>query len=545
MQTKNPQGFMLEKPSVFISSLLVSFVLIFGVACVFAYHAYKDAVDHTVFSNETRANLLAKIILEHQRAAITVIRSYANRPLVIESVKKKDIKEATRHLSNMIENNPEIEMGYITDPSGTLWVSFPNFKEAFNQNLSYRDWYKGVSKAWKPYVSSIYKLIVGEKGLGVTICSPIRDEKGKVIGILAGAQTTAFLKKIWGEFESEGDTKITLIDQEGHIILSNRFPYKKEIVNYPSFEFVGRALKGERGNTEIQDNSDKDKVKYVSFAPVQGIRWSVIVEKARSEVFQSIFRYLILIAVISLLTFMVVALSLVSLKGRQEQLAALKESESRLRVLATQLLTAQENERKLVAGEIHDAIGSSLSAVKFKVEDAIQRVEQGVVTSKSLKGLMENVQHAMEESRRIQMNLRPSMLDDLGILTTLNWHCREFQKTFCHICIEKEIKILEDDVPHSLKTVIYRICQEALNNISKHSNANFITLSLRKNSGSIELTVQDNGQGFDVEKIFSRESSRKGMGLDNMRERTELSGGSFIIESTQGKGTTIRAIWPL
>jgi signal transduction histidine kinase len=544
MLPRSPKDLTLEKPFVFISSLLVSFVLIFGVACVVAYHAYKDAVHHAVRSNETRANLIAEIILEHQRAAIAVIRSYANRPLVIESVKKKDIEETARHLSNMIENNPEIELGYVTDPNGTLWVNFP-INEALNQNLSSRDWYKGVSKGWKSYVSSIYKLIVGKKDLGVAICSPIRDEKLKVIGILAGVQTTPFLNNILAEFELEVDAEITLIDQEGHIILSNRFPYSKEIINYPSFEFVRKAMKGEKGNIEIQDTSDKDRVKYVSFAPVHEIGWSVIVEKARSGVFQSIFRYLILIALISLLTFMVVVLSLVYLKGRQKQMEALKESEGRLRVLATQLLTAQENERKLVAGEIHDAIGSSLSAVKFKVENAIQQVEQGVVTSESLKGLMSTVQHAIEESRRIQTNLRPSMLDDLGILTTLNWHCREFQKTFCQICIEKEIKISEDDVPHSLKSVIYRICQEALNNIAKHSEANLIALSLRKNSNSIELTVQDNGQGFDVGKIYSTEGSRKGMGLGSMRERTELSGGSFIIESIEGKGTTLRAIWSL
>ena len=545
MLPKNLKDYTLEKPPIFISILLVSFVLIFGVACLFAYHAYKDEVDHAVRSNETRANLLARIFSEHQRAALAVVRSYANRPLVIDSVKKKDIEEAARHLSNLIQNNPEIEMAYITDPMGTLWINFPIFKEAFNQNLSHRDWHKGVSKEWKPYVSSVYKLIVGEKDLGVTVCSPIHDEKGKVIGILAGAQTTAFLNKILGEFESEVDAKMTLIDQDGHIILSNLFPYKKEVINYPSFEFVGRAMKGEKGNIKIKDASEKDRVKYVSFAPVQEIGWSVIVEKGEGEIFQSIFRYLILIALISLLTFMVVVLSLVYLKGRQKQMVALDESENRLRVLATQLLTTQENERKLVAGEIHDSIGSSLGVIKFKVEEAIQHVERGVVTSESLKDLMSTVQHAMEESRRIQTNLRPSMLDDLGILTTLNWHCREFQKAFCHIRIEKEIDISEADVPHSLKIVIYRICQEALNNISKHSKANLITLSLRKNNGTVELTVQDNGEGFDVGKILSTKSPRKGLGLGNMRERAELSGGSFSIESSAGSGTVIRATWPI
>ncbi|MGA2315100.1 MAG: cache domain-containing protein [Thermodesulfobacteriota bacterium] len=544
MPLKSLKVYSLEKPSVFISSLLISFVFIFGVACWVAYKTYNTAINHTIRSNKIRATLFAKIILEHQRAAIGVIRSYGSRRLLVDSVKRKDFEEAVRHLTSLVKDNPEIEMVFITDPGGTLWANFPIYKEAFNQNLSYRDWYKGVSKEWKAYVSSVYIMIVGEKDLAVSVCSPIRDEKGKVIGILAGVQTTGFFKRIVSEIGLGIDAKITLIDQEGHIIFSNRFPYKKEVIDYPSFEFVKKAMEGEKGDVKIQDSSDGNRVKYVTFTPVQGIGWSVIVEKARGEVFQSVFPYFILIAIISLLIFMVVALSLVYLRGRHKQMAALKESENRLRVLTSQLLTAQEKERRLVANELHDSIGSALSVIKFKVEDIIQQMERGVATPESLKDLIPTVQQTMEESRRIQTNLRPSLLDDLGILTTLDWHCREFQKTFSHIRIEKEIDISEDDVPHSLKTVIYRISQEALNNIAKHSKADLVTLSLRKTDGPIELTVQDNGQGFDVEEIFSMESYKKGLGFGSMRERTELSGGSFTIESIQGKGTTIHASWP-
>jgi len=545
MLSKNLKVYSLEKPPVFISSLLVSFVLIFGVACFVAYNTYNTAINHTIRSNEARANLLANIILEHQRAAIAIVRSYANRPLLIDAIKKKDFEEALEHLANLIKNNPEIEGAFISNPDSTAWVSFPIDKQGLNKDLTCQDWYQGVTKEWRPYVSSVYKTIAEEKELAVAVCAPIRDGKGKAIAILVATQNTGFFKKIVREVGLDIDTKTTLMDQEGHIIFSNRFPYKKEVIDYPTFDFVGKAMKGEKGDIKIRDSSDRDKVKYVSFAPVEGIGWSVIVEKTRGEVFKSISLYLILIAAVSLLIFMVVALSLIYLRGRYKQMAALKESENRLRALATQLLTAQENERRLVANELHDSIGSALNVIRFKVEDTIQQMERGVATSESLKGLVSTVQQTVEESRRIQINLRPSLLDDLGILATLDWHCREFQKTFCHIRIDKEIGISEDDVPHSLKTVIYRICQEALNNIVKHSKANLVTLSLRKNNGSIELTVQDNGQGFNVEKIFSTESYRKGLGLSSMRERIELSGGSFSIESLSGKGTIIRASWPL
>ena len=333
MLSKGLKVYSLEKPSVLISSLLVSFVLIFGVACFVAYNVYNNAIHHTIRSNETRANLFAKIILEHQRAAVGVIRSYANRPLLVDSVKRKDFGKAVGHLANLVENNSEIERAFITDPGGILWADFPIFKGSLYQNLSDTDWYQGVSKKWNPYISTLYKSIVGEKNLAVTVCIPIRDEKDKVIGILSGTQTTDFFKKIVSEIGLDDGAKMTLIDQEGHIIYGSRFPYTKEVIRYPSFEFVGRAMKGEKGDIKIRDSSDGERAKYVSFSPVQGMGWSVIVEKARSEVFQSVFPYVILIAVISLLIFIVVALSLVHLRGRQKQTAALGESENRLRAL--------------------------------------------------------------------------------------------------------------------------------------------------------------------------------------------------------------------
>jgi PAS domain S-box-containing protein len=226
--------------------------------------------------------------------------------------------------------------------------------------------------------------------------------------------------------------------------------------------------------------------------------------------------------------------------------SALKKSESDLRHLSVELLNAQEKERKMIAGEIHDSIGSSLSAIKFKVENALTEVvDKSPETTTALKSVIPIVQGAIEEARRIQMNLRPSMLDDLGILATISWFCRQFESTYSKIRISQSIEIEEHEVPGSLRTVIFRVLQEGLNNIAKHSTAKVASLSLRKTDQTIELVIQDNGQGFDLSKAQAPEGTTHGLGLESMRERTELSGGAFVIESTQGKGTMIRVSWPV
>jgi len=224
----------------------------------------------------------------------------------------------------------------------------------------------------------------------------------------------------------------------------------------------------------------------------------------------------------------------------------LRKSQTSLRQLSVELLNAQEKERKLVAGEIHDSIGSSLSAIKFKVETALTEVaDQSPETTTVLQSVIPIVQGAIDEARRIQMNLRPSMLDDLGILATVKWFCRQFESTYSRIRISQSIEIEEHEVPGSLRTVIFRVLQEGLNNIAKHSMANMVLLSLRKTGQAIELVIQDNGQGFNLSRVRSQSGATLGLGLESMRERTELSGGSFKIEPIEGKGTTIGVSWPL
>jgi signal transduction histidine kinase len=137
------------------------------------------------------------------------------------------------------------------------------------------------------------------------------------------------------------------------------------------------------------------------------------------------------------------------------------------------------------------------------------------------------------------------MLDDLGLLPTLSWFCRRFQTIYSGIRVDQEVTIEESEVPVSLKIVAFRVTQEAMNNVAKHSKANTVRLCLRKIDGRMEITVEDNGQGFDLEKVLGPGSASRGLGLTNMRERAELSGGSFEMESTQGKGTAIRVWWPL
>jgi signal transduction histidine kinase len=211
-------------------------------------------------------------------------------------------------------------------------------------------------------------------------------------------------------------------------------------------------------------------------------------------------------------------------------------------------MAAQEKERKRIASELHDGIGQTLSAIKFYVENAIRNLNERTIedSTQMFGNVIPKLQDAIEEVRRISMDLRPSLLDDIGTLATLSWFCRQFQNVYESMHIELRLDIKEGDISPPLKVAIFRIVQEAMNNCAKYSKANCIHISLINTGGEIELAVEDDGQGFDYAVVCARiKNTGGGMGLVSMRERAEFSGGIFSIESATGKGTSLRVVWPL
>jgi signal transduction histidine kinase len=230
---------------------------------------------------------------------------------------------------------------------------------------------------------------------------------------------------------------------------------------------------------------------------------------------------------------------------RQRTEEALQESGKQVRYLSSRLLEAQEHERKLVAQELHDSVGAGLTAIIYGLEELLE--EERLNESQQLRNLVSMARDTMEEARRISSDLRPSILDDLGLLAAMRSFYRRFRGLYSDIQIEEDFGVDESEIPEQLKIVIYRVFQEALNNVAKHSEAEHVRVSVSKTEGTLQLYIEDNGKGFNVEQLLSDESQAvsDSMGIASMQERTEISDGSFVINSDQGRGTTIRASWPI
>lgn len=222
-----------------------------------------------------------------------------------------------------------------------------------------------------------------------------------------------------------------------------------------------------------------------------------------------------------------------------------KLADTKLKELTQRIVEFQEEERGRVSRELHDGISQILVSVKYSIELAIEKIQSGANDAikpmeKGAKGLRE----AIGEVRRISRDLRPSVLDDIGLSAALEAMCFEFgERTGIKASFQKHL--FTKQLPPDVKTTLFRIAQEALTNIERHSGASEVHLELMKRVDGIRMVISDDGVGFDVLRMEGRKNAFQGIGLRNMQERIEFHGGELTVWSSPDKGTVVEAKLPL
>ncbi len=217
--------------------------------------------------------------------------------------------------------------------------------------------------------------------------------------------------------------------------------------------------------------------------------------------------------------------------------------QAHLRHLTRQILMAQEEERKEISRELHDDIAQVLTAINVRLAALKLEASRNV---KGLRGKIATTQRLVERSveivHRFARELRPALLDNLGLNAALRAYVQRFIKR-SNISVRFTTVTAVEQLTNHKRTVLYRVAQEALTNVMRHANAKRASLTLKKVSGNIVMNVRDNGNAFDIGRILSSKKFKR-LGLIGMRERLEMVGGTFTVKSVQGKGTLVQAIVP-
>ncbi len=208
------------------------------------------------------------------------------------------------------------------------------------------------------------------------------------------------------------------------------------------------------------------------------------------------------------------------------------------KALSCHLIAAQESERRRIAHELHDGLGQILAAAKYRLE-ALLTQPAAIPVRGEVGGIIEHVQGAVEELRRVSIDLHPAMLEDLGLVATLARFHREYAGTYPHLNVGQNISVTEAAIAPALKLALYRIVQEACNNAAQHAKAHHVFITLgRGTTGGIRLSVADDGGGIPERSFHT------GLGLSGMCLRAESTGGTLTILSRPGEGTEVIAEWP-
>ena len=220
--------------------------------------------------------------------------------------------------------------------------------------------------------------------------------------------------------------------------------------------------------------------------------------------------------------------------------AQLRDREAALGRLYEKVVTAQEDERKRIARELHDDTSQSLAALVMALDGAVAALKAGLTPR--LEETRALAVRTIEEVHRMILDLRPSVLDDLGLQSAIRWYA-DRHLTSHGVSVRCEFDAPDRRFPAAFETALFRVCQEAMSNVARHAQAESVLIQLSEGGGAIRIEIEDDGRGFEPERVSHAE--RRHFGLMGIEERVEILGGTVKIESSPGQGTRVRLEVPL
>ena len=223
----------------------------------------------------------------------------------------------------------------------------------------------------------------------------------------------------------------------------------------------------------------------------------------------------------------------------------LMTAERRFRSVSRSVWRVQEDERRRLARELHDGIGQTLTALKNQLEGTLRAKDRkAVAVDNGIGEALKIASQALDDTRELSRLLRPAVLDDLGLAPALSWLARTVRERFA-LEVALDIHGLDDRMDPEVETLAFRVVQEALTNVAKHSGSARAEMSIERTRSVLRIAISDEGQGFDPHRILDPAHRDGGFGLRGMRDRAELFGGSLGIDSAAGRGTRIEIVVPL
>ncbi|MGA2031091.1 MAG: cache domain-containing protein [Thermoguttaceae bacterium] len=523
--------------------LVLAGLLPIALLSLYAFRVTSRSIAELVRSNtRSAAQMAAELVRSDLDSSIDFAKGVASMPDMIDAVGRRDVQAVRERLRLAMQAFPRVDRAMALDCEGVLWADYPAAPESLERNFAYRDYFRGLSRAWKPYVSEVFLRQAKPQRMVVAVAVPIVDRDKKVLGALVLQhrleEVTQWVKEV-GVGQSG---YVFLIDHHGNVAAHPKLDLQaRRYADYAALPAVRTAMDGAESTVEYQDPlARQSMVATFLAATVADQRWVVVAQQPSAEVYAPVRQLrLQLIAAAAILA--LVALAVVLGLGQIRQ--QLQRANRRLfneRQLLKDLLDVYEQHRQLVAYEIHDGLAQPLTAAIMSFEALKSMpVEASAAIKERFASALELLRDSLAETRRLMSGLRPQVLDDFGILAAVE-HLVKASRITSSVQIDYSQQVAFDRLAAPLETALYRIVQEGLTNALRHSKSARVAISMVQEGQRIRLVIEDWGCGFDPQQVDGRR-----FGLRGIRQRAELFGGQATIDSQPGKGTRVSVDLPI
>ena len=504
--------------------------------------------------SEAIARGVAAFIEAREEGLLKVLQSYAGRFRFREAIKRRNREEAVRHLRQLAETFPELDWPFLTGPDGVLWAIYPEAPELYGRSFAHRDWYRGVSREWRSYMSEVFPAARDQAPV-VSLVMPIRDLDGKVIGIIGSAQRLETIRQ-WLLPIQVPDGDLYVVDRKGQLVFHRTRFGPEQVNDYSRVPVVERLLRGEEGLVELE-NPVEGQVRLSAYRLLPALGWGVVVHREKSLVLQRA-RTLILVSGTAGI-FLAAALAFlggVAVRNQRRTERVLVALEEKTRELETAQEELVRKERLAILGQLAGGVSHELRNPLGVMKNSVYYLKMVLPEDERVRKHLGIMEREVTTATRIVSDLLdfarakpPSQAP-----TDLSEVVREvLDRTPLAENVEVVARLAPDLPPISVDALQV---QQVLGNLITNGaqampEGGTLTIETTRADGGVRVGVSDTGVGIapeNLEKIFQPLFTTKakgiGLGLAVAKGLAEANGGTIRVESAPGRGSRFLVVFP-
>jgi len=542
-----------------ILGVLIGLLVILSVTGYFFFESLRLEEQKTLAESDAIARSVAASIQARQDGHMNTLLAYAGRFRFREAIERRDRAEALVHLRQLRESFPELDQPFLADSTGVVWATYPEVPEVYGRSFAHRDWYRGVSQEWRPYVSEVFRVAAADQSLAVALVAPIQGLDGKVIGIIGSAQRLDVIRQ-WLLSTEVPDGGLYVVDRKGQLVFHPTRTRPEHLSAYARVPVVERLLRGEEGIAETQ-NPVEGQVRLSAYRRLPSLGWGLVVYREKNRALQHNRTFILVFGTAGLLlTAALAVLGVVATRNHRQTVVALALVEDRTRQLEEARAEAERASRakseflSRMSHELRTPLNAILGfgqVLEFERLEADQRESVGYIlkAGRHLLGLIDEVLDiARIEAGRLSLSLEPVQVKQV---------VDEARSMIRPLAAERNIR-LQVEVPEDADRYVLadrqRLKQVLLNLLSNAVKYNreggeVIFSWEEAPGGRVRFAVADAGPGIPPEKVaqlftpFERLGVEEtgvegtGLGLALSKALMEAMGGTMGVESAVGKGS--------